>query len=276
MSQPPEVTCPYCQRLYKKGEQFCPACGRLVVERKPLGEVRSEASSVELAPSLPSPYAIALDSLDPIEAVAWETRGEKVTLPQFLKLLASRGLDIETHPIFAMIMDCRERVRYIECEHSSHDTEAKKEKCRRGQAAKLAARTLRHHIGFLHRLDMWSDPRSLMRHAMWSCIERHDQSCPACRSREGIVIPVEDKRVPVLHPGCNCTLVQLARGQLAAKTIQRTLRYVEARNPERARVMRENLAKSGFGAELGAGCCGCAIPMALVPLMTAVIWWFSR
>jgi hypothetical protein len=219
---------------------------------------------------------IALDSLGPIEAVAWEVRGQKITPPQFLKLLEERGLDIETHPIFAMALDCRERGRYIECSHTSHNTEAKRAKCIRSQAAKLTARTLRHHIGFLHRLDMWSHPKSLMRHAMWSCVERHGPSCEACRSREGVVIRVEDKRIPVLHPGCNCTLVQLAQGQLARRTIQRTLRFVAARDPERARAMQANLAKSGFAGEVGAGGCGCALPMALAPLVAMAIWWFAR
>ncbi len=224
-----------------------------------------------------APHVISLDSLDPVEDVAWEVRGQKLTPPQFLKLLASRGLDIESHPLFDMIMACPERAGHITCNHKSHDSDAKRDSCIRSQAAKLAARSLRHHIGFLYRLDMWSEPRSLMSHAMWSCIERHGPACAACRAREGIVVSVEDKRVPVLHPACNCTLVQLARGQLGSGTIGKTLRYVEARDPERARVMRENLTKSGWGAELGAGCGGCLLPVvfALTGLSVA-IWGLAR
>lgn len=224
-----------------------------------------------------APYIISLDSLDPVEAVAWEVRGQKVTPPQFLKLLAPRGLDIGSHPLFDMIMACPDRVGHITCSHKSHDSDTKRDKCVRSQAARLAARSLLHHIGFLYRLDMWSEPRSLMRHAMWSCIERHGPACAACRAREGIVVSVEDKRVPILHPACNCTLVQLARGELGGKTIKRTLRQVEARDPERARVMRENLTKSGWGAELGAGCCGCLLPLlCLLASLSVAIWGVVR
>lgn len=222
-----------------------------------------------------APCIISLDSLDPVEAVAWEVRGEKLTPPQFLKLLASRGLDIESHPLFDMVMACPERAGHITCNHKSHDSDAKRESCIRSQAAKLTARSLRHHIGFLYRLDMWSEPRSLMRHAMWSCVERHGSACAACRAREGIVISVEDKRVPILHPGCNCTLVQLARGRLGGETIKKTLRHLESRDPERARVMRENLTRSGWGTELGAGCSGCLLSLVSVLGGLLVALWRS-
>lgn len=274
MPSPPGPTCEYCGHSIADGEKVCPWCGRLLdQDRAP----RIAAPRSEHVPVASPRYTIALDALEPIEAVAWEAREQKLTLPQFLKLLASRQLNIESHPLLRMVMDCPERGRHITCDHTSHDTEAKKDKCVRGQAAKLATRTLRHHIGFLHRLDMWSEPRSLMRHAMWSCVERHGQACALCRAREGTVVPVEDKRVPILHPGCNCTLVQLAGGQRGRKTILRTLRYVEARDPERARVMRENLARSGFGHELGAGCCGCIVPLiVLAVLVPAAILWIVR
>lgn len=271
--------CPNCGSPVTTGARRCGSCGEAVDHgdrRTPalrvVKSVRERQDGLEDAP-----YVISLDTLHPVEAVAWEVRGQKVTPPEFLKLLASRNLAIESHAVFGMIMACPERAEHTTCSHRTHDSDAKRDKCIRNQAAKLAARSLVHHIGFLYRLDMWSEPRSLMRHAMWSCVERHGRACAACRAREGVVVSVEDKRVPILHPGCNCTLVQLARGELGSKTIQRTLRYVEARDPERARVMRENLAKSGFGVELGAGCCGCLLPLfCLLTLLPLAVWGLVR
>ncbi len=267
--------CPNCGGRVTSDARRCGSCGQAFDP----GDRRAPA--LRLVKSIPerqdglegAPYVISLDTLDPVEAVAWEVRGQKVTPPAFLKLLGSQGLDIESHALFGMIMACPERAEHITCSHKTHDSDARRDKCIRNQAAKIAARSLMHHIGFLYRLDMWSDPRSLMRHAMWSCIERHGRACAACRAREGVVVSVEDKRVPILHPGCNCAFVQLARGQLGGKTIQRTLRYVEARDPERARVMRENLAKSGFGAELGAGCCGCLLALLCLPVLLPLAVW---
>lgn len=271
--------CPDCGAQVTSDARRCGSCGQAVDPGNrgtpPLRVVRSIPDRLDGLEG--APYVMSLEALDPVEGVAWEVRGQKVTPPEFLKLLGSRGLDIESHALFAMVMACPERADHIRCDHRTHDSDARRDKCIRNQAARLAARSLMHHIGFLYRLDMWSEPRSVIRHAMWSCIERHGRACAACRAREGVVVSVEDKRVPILHPGCNCTLVQLARGELGSKTIQRTLRYVDARDPERARLMRENLAKSGFGVELGAGCSGCLLPLVcLLTLLPLAVWGLVR
>lgn len=271
-------TCSGCGHALGEHAECCPYCGRslLGAPDAPSSEF-AEDGSTPGAPRMPSPYLIRLDALDLVEAVAWEVRGQKTTPSQFLEILASRGISIESHPLFAMIMQCPRRAEAIGCGHVSHDTEEKRKRCGRSQAAKAAARSLMHHIGFLYRLNLWSDPQSLMRFAMWSCVERHGRACDACRAREGVVISVEERAVPILHPSCNCTLVQLARGQLGRSTIDKTLRQLEKRDPDRARVMRENLLKSEFASQLAMTGCGCTTTVMVVGMsVLAVVWWLLR
>lgn len=247
-------TCPTCSLPLLAGEAICPRCINPV-------------PGTDGADAVPrGMFWMSLGALRPLEEFIWARRGEKITEAQLQKQIEESGLAVEDHPAFMMVMDWPEREQAISCSHSSHNTPEKQEKCLRRQAVRVAIRTIRHHLGYLERLDFWAQPRSLMRHAMWTCIERHRPACWLCRQREGIVIPVTVRTVPVFHPLCNCSLVQLMAGRETGVIVGAAKHLVE-KSPERASTMLRNAERSGFRTSTGSGAgCGATTLIAATAL----------
>ena len=257
---PPTPGCPACLLPLAPDEGLCPRCFTPVDAAA--GTPRADREIVW----------INMDGLRPLESFLWQLRGEKLTDAQLHKRVEEAGLTVDEHPVFAMVMQCPSHGEHITCNHSTHNTPEKHDKCIGRQAARETLRTIRHHLGFLERLVFWSQPGSLMRHAMWTCIERHGPSCRLCRQREGIVFPVTVRAVPVLHPRCNCSLVQLMSGR-ELEGIHTTAQHLVDKKPQRAQTMLRNAARCGFQpAATSGGCCGVVALSVLLATLGSWAW----
>lgn len=243
------AVCTVCTLSILPGEEICPRCG------------------VPLQPSrYPNMLVIHLDHLykDPLAKLMWDTRDKKATETQIAKFLKDQGYPIEAHALYAAIIDTQGNSAYVNCNHLNHDTPEKRLACKRKEAAKLALRTIRHHFGFLERLQMWEEGG--VSHAMWGCIERHHPACGLCRNREGMIVSTSMRFVTILHPGCNCTLEPLDIS--AEQRIKKVLAYLGKMYPERASIVERNLIRCGvrgLGGSRSSGL-GCGV-FALLALM---------
>ncbi len=231
-------------------------------------------------------HAIWIDihNLRPIEALICKdmskpkipgVQSKKTTDVQLLEMISNASLDIEKHPVFSMVMNCPDRNNHIICNHSSHNTEEKTDRCLRQQAAKMTVRTIRHNLGFLERYVLWSEPRSMILYAMWACYEKTKQACNKCRQREGIIKPPSgQRRVAVIHPGCNCGLTQLFSHNIY-QSINKLLDYLEGRSPERASRVSTNLIRCGFhprrSMQAGSKDTSCCLFVLIVPVLIIIL-----
>lgn len=262
LSQP--FTCNCCKLALLSGEAVCPRCG---VPRTP-----------DLWPAM---LVFHLDRLSGMERILWETWEKKATETQIIKYLEEKGYKIEDQPVYKLIIDSQGNSSYVKCTHLQHDTPEKQLACRKKEAAKLAIRTTRHHLGFLKRLQMWSmETVAEPGYAMWTCIERHGPSCSLCKNREGMIIPMAMRFVTMLHPGCNCSLVPLSPDTSHIQ-IAPIISQLEKTSPGRAATMRRNLARCGLTAYLlstvhrnqaskGTGC-GCTLLLVVVGLLSLTL-----
>ena len=223
-------TCSVCGLALLPDESVCPCCGIPVKD-----EDRNRMPIIHL------------DHLDRIDQLIWDDYHSNSTELQMIKILAANGLSIEDHMIYGMVIDADNQSPYVHCNHPNHDTPEKQAACLKKEAAKFTVRTIRHHMGFLDRFQIWSDmPDAEIIGAMWTCIERHHPACPLCLNREGMIIPISARFVTILHPGCNCSLVPIEKRFAYQNRIQPAISYLEERSPQRAATMRRNLARSGF------------------------------
>ena len=272
------MDCPECGYVMDPFDEDCRRCGW---KPQPEAEQRDDPKTDYEAPTS-SEFIIDLDDLRPAEELLWSYMGEKMTHPQRLRLLKDEGIDIRDHPAYEQIIQCPNRNLHIECTHSSHNTDEKWQKCIERQAEKMAVKTIVHALGWLERLELWSQPNSMMKYAMWSCIERKSsRACSRCRSREGVIIPVDGvRKVTVFHPGCNCTLIQLLPGYQGAQAVIKTANKLAQRNPGRARTMLENAQRTGpmfkdtpASAAQGVGCA--IIPAGIMLAFIGTLWIVS-
>jgi len=217
---------------------------------------------------------IHLDHLhkDPLVKLMWNTRDKKATETQIIKFLKDQGYPIERHSLYPQIIDARGDGPYVNCNHLNHDTPKKRLECKQREAAKLAVRTIRHHFGFLERLQMWAEGG--VTHAMWGCNERHHPACPLCRNREGMLIPASSRFVTILHPGCNCSLEPM--DMMAEQRIKKVLAYLGKMYPERASTVERNLTRCGvrgLGGTRSAtmGCGVYVLPAILLPVIVSLL-----
>jgi len=130
----------------------------------------------------------------------------------------------------------------------------------------VALHTLQHYLATLQGLATASHPPTPLRYAVWICADS-GAHCPVCRQREGIAIPVNTRRLPIIDPYCDCDLLLMPSGQedtFLASVIQQ----IDAHDPARAKQMIQNAYRSGFlrksPAQPSASGAGCAMTLLLI------------
>jgi hypothetical protein len=246
------ILCALCGLALYADEIVCPRCA-------------APAPGIDAPTELRLTW-IDLDALRPIEQEIVNLLGEHFTDAQLAQRLRDAGAQIEEHPLLALV---RHWGHYT-CTHATHATQDTQENCLNRQASKVALHTLRHQLATLVGLASFAHPATL-RFAVWLCDDASD-NCPLCRQREGIVIPVTIRRLPILDPFCDCNLHVMPPGgeDIFLASVART--YL-AQSPDRAQTLRRNAFRSGFlrkqPASASAGGCGMALLMIILTMILA-------
>ena len=259
--------CLKCQYPNPGGQKTCFQCGEpLVVEPATVTVVASRNNPSQLATSSAA-FIIDLNNLRPLERFLWDMSATKVTETQMLALINQESICVHDHPAFAMIVNDPMQRRLLICGHSTHDTEEKQQACRYKQAVKMTLQTVRHYLGFLERHELWSRPGQGGGYVMRTCIEKGGHiACAACKAREGLIEPVGQKRVEVMHINCHCSLALVQPGLIGDRVVTKNLEYLASIDPARAKIAMENVIRSGWrytpsglvgpGTVVASGCCG--------------------
>lgn len=249
-----EITCTLCGLPLFMEEVLCPRCAAM-------------APNIDQQVQ-PRIVWLNIDQLRPIEVTMLQLHQEGLTDTQLLTRLSEIGMPFEEHPIVSQVRHWSD----LTCTHSTHNTDQKREACLNKQAAKIALPSLRHYMALLGSLTSTATIATPLQFAVWLC-DDSTENCPICKLREGIVIPVTTRRLPIIDPFCDCNLQVMTAGQeeVFLAQIVRELRQLDA---ERAVSFQKNAYRSGFLQKpvtaAAAGSC-CLLPLVSITAVMLLI-----
>jgi len=251
-----DVNCSLCGLPLFPEELLCPRCAALAP-----GIDQHEQPRI---------VWVDVDALHPIELAILQSLTESLTDTQLLKRLTDMALPFEEHPVVAQVRHWAD----LTCNHSTHNTDKKREKCLDKQAAKIALPTLRHYMAMLGQLISSANPMLPLRYAVWLCDDT-TENCPLCKLREGTILPVTTRRLPIIDPFCDCNIYIMAPGQEDVFLAQ-VVRKLQQFDSDRALLFQKNAYRSGFlrkPVESPATCGSCCLlPMLSILLFIIIVF----